>query len=42
MSKLPPKPKPKPLKRGSKEERLVITDDPQVALGRLLKKPTKG
>jgi hypothetical protein len=29
----------KPKKRGPKEERLVIRDDPKVALDRLLKKP---
>jgi hypothetical protein len=29
----------KPAKRGRKEVRLVITEDPQIALARLLKKP---
>jgi hypothetical protein len=33
------KPARKPKKRGPKEERLVITEDPQTALDRLLKKP---
>jgi hypothetical protein len=28
-------------KRGPKEERLVITEDPQTALHRVLKKPVK-
>ena len=28
-------------KRGPKEKRLVITEDPATALARLLKKPTK-
>jgi hypothetical protein len=37
MSKSPPRPKRKPRKRGPKEERLVITGDPQEALARLLK-----
>jgi hypothetical protein len=40
-----PKARKKPRKRGPKEERLVITEDPQEALKRLLKpssKPTKG
>lgn len=32
--------KPKAKKRGPKEERLVITEDPKTALDRLLKKPT--
>jgi hypothetical protein len=40
MSKPTPKPKPKGAKRGPKEERLVITD-PQTALDKLLRKPTK-
>ncbi len=31
----------KPRKRGPKEDRLVITGDPQTALDRLLKKPHK-
>lgn len=35
-----PKPKRKALKRGPKEERLVITDV-QAALDKLLKKPAK-
>lgn len=35
-----PKPKRKPVKRGPKEERLIIASDPQVALDKLLKKPT--
>jgi hypothetical protein len=35
-----PKARKKPRKRGPKEERLVITEDPQDALKRLLK-PTK-
>jgi hypothetical protein len=37
------KPKRKPEKRGPKEERLIITEDPQSVLDRLLlkKKPTK-
>jgi hypothetical protein len=35
------KKKPKPKKRGPKEERLVITGDPQTALDRLLKRPGK-
>lgn len=34
MTKAKPK---KPKKRGPKEERLVITEDPQSALSRLLK-----
>jgi len=34
-----PKSKRKPMKRGPKEERLVITD-PQKALDKLLKKPS--
>jgi hypothetical protein len=34
-----PKRRKKPLKRGPKEERLVITEDPKTALDRLLKKP---
>jgi hypothetical protein len=29
-------------KRGPKEERLVITDDPKAALDRLLNKPKRG
>jgi hypothetical protein len=33
-----PKTKRKPLKRGPKEERLIITQDPQTALNKLLKK----
>jgi hypothetical protein len=33
------KPKTTAQKRGPKEERLIITGDPQVALDRLLKKP---
>ena len=33
--------KKKPKKRGPKEERLVITEDPQTALTRLLKTPPK-
>lgn len=33
------KAKKKPKKRGPKEERLVITEDPQTALARLLKAP---
>jgi hypothetical protein len=41
MSKRPPKSKRKPLKRGPREERLVITGDPKIALDRLLKKPAK-
>lgn len=40
MAKAQPKRKPKPKKRGPKEERLVITEDPAVALAKLLK-PTK-
>lgn len=40
MAKKKP-PRRKPAKRGPKEERLVITMDPQAALDRLLKKPTK-
>jgi hypothetical protein len=36
------KKKPKPKKRGPKEERLRITGDPQAALDRLLKKAGKG
>jgi len=36
------KPKRKPLKRGPKEERLVVTGDPQTALDRLLNKPKRG
>jgi hypothetical protein len=35
------KPKRKPQKRGPKEERLVITEDPKTALDKLLKKPAK-
>jgi hypothetical protein len=35
------KTKAKPKKRGPKEERLVITEDPQTALARLLKVPPK-
>jgi hypothetical protein len=35
------KPKRKGKKRGPKEERLVITEDPQTALTRLLKAPPK-
>jgi hypothetical protein len=35
------KAKKKPKKRGPKEERLVITEDPQTALARLLKTPPK-
>jgi hypothetical protein len=36
-----PKPKRKTVKRGPKEERLIITGDPQAALAVLLrKKPT--
>jgi hypothetical protein len=31
----------KPKKRGPKEERLVITDDPKAALDRFLKTPPK-
>jgi len=38
---MPKKPKRKPKKRGPKEERLVITEDPQAVLDRLLKKPAK-
>jgi hypothetical protein len=34
----PTKPKRKGVKRGPKEERLIITEDPQSALDRLLKK----
>ena len=30
-----------PKKRGPKEERLVITEDPQTALSRLLKTPPR-
>ena len=43
MSKSGKKSKRKPLKRGPKEEPLIITGDPQAALARLLsqKKPTK-
>lgn len=33
------KAKPKPKKRGPKEETLVITDDPKKALDRFLKTP---
>jgi hypothetical protein len=33
--------KTKPKKRGPKEERLVITDDPKAALDRFLKAPPK-
>jgi len=33
------KPKRKPLKRRPKEDRLILTEDPQTALDRLLKKP---
>ncbi|MGB7217244.1 MAG: hypothetical protein WBD07_00415 [Vicinamibacterales bacterium] len=33
------KPKRKGVKRGPKEERLIVTGDPKVALDRLLKKP---
>jgi hypothetical protein len=33
------KAKKKPKKRGPKEERLAITEDPQTALARLLKAP---
>jgi hypothetical protein len=40
MTKRPPKPKRKPLKRGPREERLIITEDPTTALARLLKKRT--
>jgi hypothetical protein len=36
-----PKPKAEPKKRGPKEERLVITDDPKAALDRFLKAPPK-
>jgi hypothetical protein len=32
------KKKPKPKKRGPKEERLVISEDPRIALDKLLKK----
>ena len=32
------KPQKKPKKRGPKEERLVITEDPKTALDKLLKK----
>jgi hypothetical protein len=37
----PSKTKPKPKKRGPKEERLVITGDPKTALDRFLKAPPK-
>jgi hypothetical protein len=40
MTKKPIKAKKKPRKRGPKEERLVITEDPAVVLARLFK-PTK-
>jgi len=40
MSKRRSPSKRKPVKRGPKEERLVIRD-PQAALDKLLKKPTK-
>jgi hypothetical protein len=33
--------KKQPRKRGPKEERLVIREDPQTALAKLLKKPTR-
>ncbi len=40
--KAPPKPAKKPRKRGPKEERLIIADDPQTALIALLSfRPTK-
>jgi hypothetical protein len=32
--------KPKPKKRGPKEERLVITEDPEAALARLIRPTT--
>jgi hypothetical protein len=38
MSKQPPKPTRKPRKAGRPADRLVITDDPQTALNKLLKK----
>jgi hypothetical protein len=41
MMKKKPKPKKRGPKRGPKEERLVITGDPQAALDRLLKKRGK-
>jgi hypothetical protein len=40
---MPMKRKPKPKKRGPREERLIITQDPQDALSKLLKvKPKQG
>ncbi len=45
MAKKTIKPPKKPRKRGPKEDRLIITEDPEVALARLLrpkKKPLKG
>ena len=35
------KPKRRPAKRGPKEERLVIREDPDVALAKLLRKQAK-
>jgi hypothetical protein len=37
----PPRKTVKPKKRGPREERLVITEDPKEALARLLKKPAR-
>jgi len=41
MPKKPAKATQKPAKRGPKEERLVITDDPELALARLLRPKKK-
>lgn len=37
----PTKAKKKPRKRGPKEERLVISEDPEIALAKLLRPPAK-
>lgn len=37
MAKTTAKPLKKPKKRGPKEDRLIITEDPEVALARLLR-----
>jgi hypothetical protein len=37
-----PKPRKPGKKRGPKEERLIVTGDPQAALDRLLNKPKRG